>query len=151
MKSIIHNRKKYYSDTTIGYLVIDGQHYCYTLEDTVRPSGIKVKTHTAIPENNYYGYKVGIRYSNKFDREVLCLHTEDDGFTLKYGDVKFKYIYSHGGNDDEDTLGCVLVGYNNYDDKIQGTAERDLFKLVKGWIDSGEEVRWFITNFKQAE
>jgi hypothetical protein len=68
MKYIIHNRLEYYSQTTIGELLIDGNRFCYTLEDTCRPEGIKVTGETAISYNIDEGYKVAIRphpvYSN---------------------------------------------------------------------------------------
>ncbi len=145
MKTIAQLRTVYYAQTTIGRLVINNEIFCHTLEDTVRAAGIKVKKHTAIPAN-YQGYKVGIRYSNKFKRDVLVLYTNKDKVTLEHNGVLFKYIYAHGGNKHEDTEGCVLLGNNNYSNTIQGSGEHELFKLVKGWIDNGEEVRWIVTN-----
>jgi len=149
MKIITHNRLEYYAQTTIGIIIINGDKFCNTLEDTVRPHGIKVKGHTSIPDSDIFGYTVGIRYSAKFNREVLVLYTEEDEITLEHGGISFTYIYAHGGNTHEDTEGCILLGYNRMGNTIQGTAEQELFDIVKGWIDEGEEVRWLITNFKQ--
>jgi len=151
MKQIIHNRTKYLSRTTLGEIIIDGERFCHTLEDTVRAKGIKLRKETAIAQNTDVGYKVGIRYSNSFNRFVLILYTEDDKITLKAGGISFKYIYAHGGNKHDDTEGCVLVGFNKNENTIYGTAERELFNLVSGWIDAGEEVRWVVTNFKQSQ
>lgn len=150
IKYIVHNRIEYYKQTTIGKLFIDGDMFCYTLEDTVRPYGIKVKKHTALPANSNTGYKVGIHHSPSFKRDMLIIHTEDDGITLNYGGVLFTHTYAHGGNDHTNTEGCPLVAYNRYGNKIQGTAESDLFNLVKGWIDEGYEVRWVINNVTQS-
>jgi hypothetical protein len=38
---------------TIGKLYIDGHYLCDTLEDTVRPAGIKIAGKTAIPAGTY--------------------------------------------------------------------------------------------------
>lgn len=151
MKSIIHNRFKYYPETTIGEIFIDSKHFCFTLEDTVRASGIKVQGYTAIPSNHYYGYKVGIRYSPGFKRDMLILYTEDDKETLEFNGISFKYVYSHGGNKHEDTEGCVLVAKSVDGNLIYGTMEKELFDIVSEWIKAGEEVRWFITNGKQEK
>lgn len=148
---IIHSRLEYYPQTTIGNLRIDGVQFCYTLEDTVRPVGIKVKKHTAIPEHPVSGYKVSITYSQSRKRKMLCLHTEEDGVTIKHGNVKFTYCYAHGGNKHEDTEGCVLVAYKREGNTIQGTAERELFDLVSNYIKDGYEVKWIIKNECQNE
>ena len=141
IKILDHYRDEFYPQTTLGYITIEEKHFCYTLEDTLRPFGIKVKGDTGIPEN-VHGYRVGIIYSNRFKRDVLVLYTEQDGFTLQWNGIEFSYIYAHGGNKHEDTEGCVLVAYNKNGNKIQGTAERDLFAVVGQWIKDGHEVRW---------
>ena len=41
-------RDTYTSKSTIGRLFIDGVEFCYTLEDIVRPKGIKVYGETAM-------------------------------------------------------------------------------------------------------
>ena len=148
---IIHSRFDYYSQTTIGDLRVDGVHFCYTLEDTVRGSGIKVKEYTAIPENSQDGYKVAIRYSPGLKREVVVLYTEDDKITINKDNVSFKYCYAHGGNTHKDTEGCVIVAHNRSGNVIQGTAEKELFNIVKQYINSKYEVRWIIRNEPQSE
>lgn len=85
------------SKATIGKLLIDGTEFCYTLEDQVRPDGVKVYGQTAIPAGVY---EVSIRYSPHFGRNMI--HVEDV--------PKFSGILFHWGNDDLDTDGCVLVG-----------------------------------------
>lgn len=40
-------------DYTIGKLYMDGHYLCDTLEDTVRPAGIKIAGKTAIPAGTY--------------------------------------------------------------------------------------------------
>jgi len=151
IKYIIHNRSSYYSRTTIGNILDDGAHFCYTLEDTVRGKGIKVYGETAIPHNPDMGYRVRIHYSSNFKRNVLLLHSEPDGVTLTKDGISFGYIYAHGGNKHEDTEGCILVAHQRSEDRIWNTAEAELFKLVEGYIKAGFEVRWIIRNGTQEK
>ena len=148
VKYITIVRNLYSNTTTLGTLYLeDIGEFCYTLEDTVRPFGIKLKGITAIPENPF-GYNVGLRRSSKFNRDVLILYTESDCITLKYGGVSYTYVYFHGGNDHFDTDGCILVAENRdvKNMKIQGTKEKDLFEIVKSWLSDGFEVKVIINN-----
>ena len=150
LRRIVHSRDNYYAQTTIGEISIEAKHFCYTLEDTVRPYGIKVTGETAIPQNTL-GYNVSIRHSNKFNRPVLVLSNHYDKITIEKDGVTFGYVYSHGGNKHDDTEGCILVAFNVNENEIYGTAEAKLFKLVKKWIDAGDTVKWCIYNNKQEE
>ena len=147
IKNIIQNRTSFYPDTTIGNIKINNKHYAYTLEDTIRPFGIKVYKHTGIPECKE-GYKVAIKWSNHFDRFVLVLYTYISGgkYVLHNNGIQFTNIYAHGGNDNNDTDGCILVAKHNTHDKIYKTMESELFSLVSSWIKRGIEVRWIINN-----
>lgn len=100
---------------TIGHLYIDGDYYCDTLEDTDRGLSsdmseeeikrIKVYGRTAIPKGTY---KVEVTYSPKFKRYLPILLN-----------VKgFSGIRIHSGNSAEDTLGCILVGFNKEKGKV---------------------------------
>jgi hypothetical protein len=142
-------RYLYNNNTTIGKLYINGEFFCYTLEDTVRGEGIKVHSHTAIPQN-LNGYEVSIRYSFGFKRDMLILHTGDKE-KLSYGGISFLYIYAHGGNRHQDTEGCILVAANVNEKSftIQGTMENKLKEIVTAELDKGEIVKWFITNKSQ--
>lgn len=98
---------------TIGRLYIDGDYYCDTLEDTDRGLSsdmseeeikrIKVYGRTAIPKGTY---KVEVTYSPKFKRHLPIL----------LGVKGYTGIRCHSGNTPEDTLGCILVGFN----KVKG-------------------------------
>lgn len=143
--NIIQVRDTYFSRTTIGEIKLLDRHFCWTLEDTVRAYGIKVKGDTAIPNSPAIGYSVGIRFSPGFNRDMLILHT-GDGETLDFGGISFKYIYPHGGNDHGDTEGCILVAKNKNGDTIQGTMEKALFDKIAPLIKAGVNVRWHIRN-----
>lgn len=81
--------------STIGELDINGEFFCYTLEDPVRP--VKIFGETAIPAGTYKGI---INMSNRFKKRMPLLL-----------DVPgFEGIRIHTGNFPKDTLGCILVG-----------------------------------------
>ena len=96
---LVLQRTKLLPTKTLGNLSIDGKFYCFTLEDTLRPEGVKVKGQTAIPAGIY---KVCVTWSNRF-RKPLPQILDVPGFDG---------IRLHGGNTDADTEGCVLVGFN---------------------------------------
>ncbi len=142
METIIKlERFKYTKDATLGKLIFP-DFQCFTLEDTVRGWGIKVYKHTAIPitpKDN--PYKVKITLSGGFNRDLPIIYTEDDNppYRLNSGGIKFKGIRIHGGNDDEDTRGCILVGHqNNGHDLIWNSAEKAVLKRIEKLLLKGD-------------
>lgn len=99
MELTLHRRWKT-EKSTIGELSIDGDRFCYTLEDEVRPPGVKIPGETAIPEGRY---RVVFDWSPKNKR--LMPHILDVPM--------FTRILIHAGNTDVDTEGCVLVGFRS--------------------------------------
>ena len=88
---------------TPGTLLVDGVYECRTLEDPVREDAYrpvsewKVKTKTAIPHGRY---EIELVNSPRFGKDTPSLKNVP-GFT---------YIRIHGGNDEDHTDGCILVG-----------------------------------------
>ncbi len=124
-------RKWFTARTTIGELYINGVFFCYSLEDTIRPFGVKVNEETGIPEGTY---RCKISKSTRFKREMPMLFTEDNGYELINNGISFKGIRMHGGNTHKNTEGCILVAYNKIDSTtIQGTAEYDLTEKLKSY------------------
>ena len=129
---------RFSSDTqsTLSAIHIDGKFHCYGLEDEFRT--VKVWGETRIPKGKY---NIGVRtvgghnerYSNKFPSfHKGMLHVLDV--------PNFEYILIHIGNTDDDTAGCLLLGQecnNNRIDKgaLVGStlAYREFYRLV---IDS---------------
>ena len=112
-------RDTFTTKSTLGKLYINGQFFCYTLEDVVRGKGIKINKETAIETGCY---PVKITYSNRFKRNIPILSSVP----------LFTGIRLHGGNKADNTDGCILIAYNKINnDTIQGTAEKDLTKILK--------------------
>ena len=106
-------------DYTIGRLSIDGKYFCDTLEDTVRPAGVKIPGKTAIPAGKY---KIKLTESLRFKKLMPRLENVP-GFTG---------VLIHAGNTAEDTEGCILVGKNRVKGKVLDSRETfaRLFKLL---------------------
>ncbi len=91
--------------STIGSLFIDDIFECFTLEDTVRPPGIKIPGATAI---SYGSYEVIVDHSNRFGRAMPHVLNVP----------MFEGIRIHPGNTSSDTEGCILLGTSKSTDHI---------------------------------
>lgn len=127
-------REEFSNHSTIGKLYVNGIFECYTLEDVVRPDGVKVFGETAIPRGIY---KVIVNLSNRFKRLLPLL----------MGVNQFEGIRIHPGNTDKDTHGCILVGTSKQKDFIGNSrgAFNALFPKIEAAIAKGEEVTIEIT------
>ena len=104
-------RTYFFKDRCIGYLYLDGDFFCYTLEDHDRrleEGGEKVPKETAIPRGTY---KIKLTMSTRFKQvlpELIAV-------------PQFTGIRIHAGNFPGDTEGCILVGeeYNMEDTTIR--------------------------------
>ena len=113
-------REIFSKESTIGQLYLNGKFLCYTLEDVARQEGLKIYGETAIPQGTY---KVIVNRSNRFQRDMPLLLEVP----------MFEGIRIHGGNTDQNTLGCVLVAHNKTIDKIYGSAEFEVTEALKGF------------------
>lgn len=114
--------------STIGHLAVDGERLCYTLEDVVRPGGVKIDGHTAIPIGKY---AVVIDLSARFKRlmpHILAV-------------PQFDGIRIHSGNTSEDTEGCILVGLTKGTDFIGESRKAfELFyPMLQAALQEGQE------------
>jgi hypothetical protein len=90
---------------TLGSLTENGAHICFSLEDEVRPAGVKVYGQTAIPAGRY---RVVLTMSKRFGKVLPELQNVPG----------FAGVRIHGGNGPADTLGCILVGNHKGKGKI---------------------------------
>lgn len=111
---------------TIGRLSIDGRYICDTLEDRVRPRGVKEWGETAIPPGTYRVTMSAIspRFSRR--RAYQWCHGRLPRLLRVPG---FEGILIHAGNTHEDTAGCLLVGEN----KVVGKVTNSMATLKKLW------------------
>lgn len=108
---------------TVGKLYANGEFVGYTLEDALRP--IKIKGETAIP---FGFYKVTLSMSNRFGRIMPLLH-----------DVSgFSGARIHGGNDEDDTEGCPLLGAERSKTRVWNCSKvnADLIELISEYDET---------------
>ena len=115
---------------TIGELLVDGKHECWTLEDVVRADGVKVFGETAIPAGTY---TVDITYSPRFKRNLPLL----------IGVKDFVGIRIHPGNTAGDTEGCILVGQGKAKDCI--VSSRAAFDVLFPKLQAAKDRKEVIT------
>lgn len=121
----------------LGKLFVDGKLLGQTLEDQDRhleAGGEKIAKETAIPRGRY---KVQLSYSNRFKRimpEVLDV-------------PQFKGVRIHGGNTEEDTEGCPLLGAIRTQTGVAqcGGVNQRLINLIEAAEIRGEEVYLEVT------
>lgn len=141
---IILKRQEFGENFTSGSVYLKNENepevfFCYSLEDAARPDGIKINGKTCIPELTA---DICITYSEKFKREMILIYNQPD-LSLKHNGVCFRGIRIHGGNTVDDTEGCPLVAFKKIaSDKIQGSAEKKLFNIVKNKIENGYSVKF---------
>lgn len=108
----------YKEESTTGHLFSNNERFCYTLEDKVRPPGVKIYGKTAIPADIY---EVIVTYSPKFKKKLPLLLNVP----------MYTGIRMHGGKTADHSLGCILLGYELIDvNHIQDSAADDLTKLL---------------------
>lgn len=147
MAIVVHTlrRSDYRGLTTLGEWVgSKGKALAYTLEDVVRAWGIKDKARTAIPATTGEAlYKLGITYSQRFQRKMVIIFTEPDGFTLKANGISFAGIRAHGGNSHLNSSGCIICGKQRIPaPELLSLANRSKGDLVANWFvrDSAEDI-----------
>lgn len=146
--NILCQRRKTKKGVTIGDLSVNGEPYCFTLEDEVREiKGVpvekwKILGETAIPEGKY---KLTWDYSEKFKRKMMSLNSVPG----------FSGIRVHSGNKIEDTEGCPLLGDGVQELMVEGIsimggtsrkAVERLEVMVQGALLCGEDVWWEVRN-----
>lgn len=148
-------RDTYRGDTTLGKLYDhEGAFFCYVLEDVVRPYGIKDKARTAIPATEKdFKYKMSVLPSGRYI-EAVTIYTEMQGDRpmLKNGGIEFSYIRCHGGNDADDSEGCLLVNQSRdiKTMKAWGSVREELTENIKGLEKAGYNCYLRVLNLPQT-
>ena len=104
------------ADTTIGLFWINGIFRTFTCEDEFRLE--KVTGETRIPAGEY---RVALRTNSPMaDRYGKRFGTWHDGMIWIIDVPNFEYVYIHVGNTDNDSSGCILVGYGAMARRAEG-------------------------------
>ena len=130
-------------DTTIGMLWINGIFRAFTCEDEFRVE--KVDGETRIPSGVY---EIELRnntpMSNRYRRRFGSWH---EGMIWIIDVPNFEYVYIHVGNTDNDSSGCILVGYGAMARRAEGmnvqqsrSAYIEIAKDIFAAHKSGEQV-----------
>ncbi|MGB6035291.1 MAG: DUF5675 family protein [Cryomorphaceae bacterium] len=135
-------------NSTLGVLSLNGEFYCYTLEDTYRD--VKLKGKTRIPAGEYivdfneHLTNMTKRYrESEFSSEWFTYH-------LHLKNVPgFEGVYIHNGGTHEHTDGCILVStdYIERTDTAPLTLTnsrntyKNLYIKLKQHLDAGMRVR----------
>lgn len=133
----------------------DCDRFSYSLEDTVRPEGIKVPKHTAIlggSEENPEWYTLTITRSSRFKRDMVLISNTDIAWVIRHDGTEFKGCRVHGGNSHGNTEGCPLTAKHRYlnTDSVQGTMEKQFTARVAEMLKKGP-VRMAVINRPQAK
>ena len=129
------------NDSSGGLLFVNDEFFCFTCEDEKRD--VKVMHETRIPAGTYHIQlrdQGGMtqRYAERYEFHRGMLHLQNV--------PGFEWVYIHVGNTDDDTSGCILVGYtaNHLDreNKIANSvlAYTDLYNLVLLAMGKGESI-----------
>lgn len=120
-------RKEFTDISTIGDLLIDGQFFCYVLEDMIRPEGVKIPGQTAIP---YGSYEVITNYSNRFKKVMPLLLNVPH----------FEGVRIHSLNTAEQTEGCIGIGFTKGVDFIgqSRSAFADFIEKLRAGLAEGK-------------
>ncbi len=98
------DRFKYDVLTTLGKLRFKVLN-CFTLEDAIRPKGIKVPGFTAIPAGKYM---VKLYDSPTFGLVPMIFNRGPH--IIEVGGIIWKYVLMHGGNRHPDSEACIMTG-----------------------------------------
>lgn len=130
MSEFLLRRVQFGPDTaTVGELLLNGRHICWTCEDAVREipgrpvSEWKIKGETAIPVGRY---KIERTWSPRFSMMMPQLI-----------DVPgFEGIRIHPGNTTDDTEGCILPGMEWRENGV-GSSQLAYREILK-WLEAIE-------------
>lgn len=102
-------------ESTLGLMFVNGQFYCYSLEDQFNEP--KIPGETRIPAGTY---QVNLRNEGGMTQRYAERFGFHQGMLWLQEVPNFQYIYIHTGNNDDHSEGCILVG----DGQVQNVTER---------------------------
>lgn len=89
----------HHPDCEIGRVYINGEYFCFSIEDAARTT--KIKGETCIPLGTYpLGTRFSPRFSKAYNHDMIWVQNVPD----------FEFILIHWGNTISDTEGCLIIG-----------------------------------------
>lgn len=128
-------------EATLGKLYLDGEFFCWTLEDQFQDE--KVQDETRIPAGTYDiklrdAGGMNVKYHARYDFHRGMLHLQDV--------PEFTWVYIHTGNIDDHTSGCLLVGDHKDEDRLTIGGSRDAYRrLYSAVVDAAADDNLTIT------
>lgn len=131
------------NDSTLGALFIDDKFACFTCEDQFQTK--KVYGETRIPAGRY---QLKLRREGRFHQRYAAKFPGFHLGMLWLQDVPgFEYVLIHIGNTDDDTAGCILVGFGGETNDQGGgkitnstLAYTSIYPKIAIPLDRGQEV-----------
>lgn len=109
MSLIKVERFLHHPDCEIGRVYINGEYFCFSIEDASRTT--KIKGETCIPLGVYpLGTRFSPRFSKTYNHDMIWVKNVPG----------FEFILIHWGNTISDTEGCLIIG-----DKIGVVNQKD--------------------------
>lgn len=155
-------RYQFGADATLGRLSVGAEHFGWVVEDEDRGlaqtmsdetiAGIKVRAETAIPIGTY---RVRFTYSPKYADVMRSRYGREDGcMPLLHGVPGFRGIRIHSGNDEGDTAGCLLPGFDVDPSSFRVGRSRaactELYRIIEQAEADGRQVWIAITRDEVA-
>jgi Family of unknown function (DUF5675) len=145
---LLIERYFYTARTTIGKLFFvyhlspgnTKEFFCFTLEDTARPSNIKVFGETCLPG----GLECNVApFENDHFKKTIIFYTQSDKQTILVPPLQWVGCLGHNGVSHKDTEGCILLGQSVTAATIDfpeptlsgGMKEALRTRLDKAWAD----------------
>ena len=145
MLELLNRRISSGDESTLGTLfdvTSEPEFLCYVLEDQFNEP--KIPGETRIPAGKY---QILLRDEGGMVKRCKKRFSWHRGMLWLQMVPGFTYIYMHVGNKDDDTDGCLLVGYGQVSNVTeQGmvttsvAAYRRLYEKITAELDAGEEV-----------
>lgn len=134
--NLVIDRKDDTSEETLGELSIENKFFSYTLElpegkeGETKQDGIDRGVIICIPKGNY---KVKVTYSKHMQKRLPLIYNDDNTLSIITPIGTWEGARFHGGNTYLDSLGCILVAKNQYENKPSVFLNKE-GHIIENWI-----------------
>jgi hypothetical protein len=119
-------------EATLSKIYLDGDFFCYGLEDQYQE--VKVPGETRIPAGTY---NIILRTDGGMTKRYAERYAFHQGMLHVRYVPGFTYVYIHTGNTDDHTDGCLLVGEFQDEEKFTISSSRFAYtRLYRAVIDA---------------